>query len=940
MNLGHDMSLDLLMIIVKELVVELHPSWPSTRQVLPDSSLASNLGLDSLARVELFSRIDKKFGVILPEKIFAEAETSRDLWIAILAAEPSLPSVSDTERLEIKMDDTDNVPHNAKTLNEVLQWHMNVHPDRPHILFYTDEDHDEMMTYRQMDEGARRIAASLQDRGLLPGDPVSIMLPTCQDYFFTFFGILLSGGIPVPIYPPFRMNQLEDHLTRHSTILNNCKAKMMITIPEAKRFGRILMARVESMTGLFTVTELMDIKANYHPFHPNENDLAFLQYTSGSTGNPKGVMLSHANLLANIRALGEAVKIVSTDVIVSWLPLYHDMGLIGTCLTSLYFSVLLVVMSPLSFISRPQRWLRAIHCYQGTLSAAPNFAYELCLKKISDNDLRGLDLSSWRVACNGAEPISPNTVENFCRRFEPYGFRREAFMPVYGLAECSVGLTFPPLGRPPLVDKISREVFLSTSHAVPSSVENEKVLEFVACGHPLAGHEVRIVDNKGRELPERYEGNLEFRGPSATAGYFHNEEETRRLFNNEWLNSGDLAYVAEGDIYITGRKKDMIIRAGRNIYPQELEEAVSMIPGIRKGNVVVFAAEDKNHRTEKLVIVAETKEINPEKRDLLQREINTLAMDLTETAADEVVLAPPGSILKTSSGKIRRAGNRALYENGNYGRGQMAAWLQLLHIAISGVLSEIIRFHHGFLNILYSIYCWFLYGMMFPIASLWVIILPDSEKRWSGMREMVKFLARATFTPLTVEGTEHLTGLSSCIFVANHASYLDGYVMVASLPCQFRFVAKTELRSHLFKRVILEHLQTEFVERFDRQKSVEDAHRIASRAKMGIRLFFFAEGTFTRVPGIRSFHMGAFEAAVAAGVPVIPIAIRGTRSMLRDVSKFVRRGAITVIIGKPIDPHLQNNPDSPDVWLTAIKMRDMARNHILKHCGEPDISFR
>lgn len=937
-NIDAGRAMNVLLKAIKELVIELHPSWPKTRQVLPDSSLSRDLGMDSLALVELLARIEKSFGVYLPEKIFIDAETPRDLLKAIINAGTSLASVAAIKIKSAEMDETHDLPYSARTLADVLNWHAEAHPDRPHIRLYSDEGDGEVLTYRQISEGAQAIAAGLQEKGLLPGDPVSIMLPTSPEYFFTFLGILLAGGIPVPIYPPFRMNQLEDHLRRHSTILKNCGAKMMVIIPEAKRFAQVLKAQVESMHTLATVQELTSVNATYKKFHPAMNEIAFLQYTSGSTGNPKGVMLTHANLLANIRALGEVVQIKSTDVIVSWLPLYHDMGLIGTWLCSLYYATLLVVMSPLSFIARPQRWLWAIHRYQGTISAAPNFAYELCLKRLTENDLKGLDLSSWRIACNGAEPVSPETVENFCRQFSRYGFKRETLMPVYGLAECSVGLAFPPLDRGPLIDRINRDVFVNTGQAIESSEADDQVLRFVACGRPLPGHEVRIVDEACRELPERYEGKLHFRGPSATAGYYHNTEDTKQLFDGDWLDSGDMAYIAGGDIFITGRKKDIIIRAGRNIYPQELEEAVGKVAGIRKGNVVVFAAKDNANQTEKLVVMAETREENPEKLNVLRDEINTLAMDLAGVAADDVVLAPPGTVLKTSSGKIRRAGNRILYERGRIGKGYKAAWWQILRIAASGIGPELRRMWHGMQSAIFAAYCWMLFCIVAPIAWLAVVLLPKFDWRWAVMRKLARFLASASFTPLIAQGTENLSGKGSCIFVSNHASYLDNFVVVAVLPLEFSFVAKAELRGSFLARVFLKRIGAEYAERFDKQKGVADARRISSVARKGLNLFYFAEGTFTRIPGLRPFHMGAFEAAVAADVPVIPIAIRGTRSMLRDVSLFPRRGTISVTIGKPVEPHSVQDPTAPDSWATAIKLRDAARAHILKHCGEPDLS--
>ena len=361
-----DASMDVLLKAIKGLVIELHPSWSKTRQVLADSLLSQDLGLDSLARVELLTRVEKILGVTLPEQIFIEAETPRDLWQAIIKGGYSLTSAAAGEISAPEMGEAHDLPHRAQTLVDVLNWHLEVHPDRPHIRLYSDEGDGEILTYRQLSEGARAVAAGLQDKGLLPGDSVSIMLPTGREYFFTFMGILLGGGIPVPIYPPFRMNQLEDHLGRHSAILKNCGAKIMVTIPEAKRFAQILKSQVESMH-LATFQELTSVVTTYEKFNPAMNDIAFLQYTSGSTGNPKGVMLTHANLLANIHALGEVVQVKSTDIIVSWLPLYHDMGLIGTWFSSLYYAAMLIVMSPLSFISRPQRWLWAIHHYRGTI---------------------------------------------------------------------------------------------------------------------------------------------------------------------------------------------------------------------------------------------------------------------------------------------------------------------------------------------------------------------------------------------------------------------------------------------------------------------------------------------------------------------------------------------------------------------------------------------
>jgi acyl-CoA synthetase (AMP-forming)/AMP-acid ligase II len=284
------------------------------------------------------------------------------------------------------------------------------------------------------------------------------------------------------------------------------------------------------------------------------------------------------------------------------------MGLIGAWLGCLHFAAALYAMSPLSFLVRPESWLWAMHRFRATFSASPNFGFELCINKVADADLQGLDLSSLRMVANGAEPVSPQTIRRFIERFARYGFPAGAMAPVYGLAECSVGLAFPPLGRAPVIDRVDRDALSRSGTATPAAPNDAKALEIVACGQAIPGHEIRVIDEAGHEQGDRREGRLEFRGPSTTRGYFRNETKTRELIHNGWLDSGDRAYTAGGDVYITGRVKDIIIRAGRHLYPQEIEEAVATIPGIRKGGVAVFSVSDERSGTERVVVLAETRE--------------------------------------------------------------------------------------------------------------------------------------------------------------------------------------------------------------------------------------------------------------------------------------------------------------------------------------------
>lgn len=931
---------DRLIGLTRDLVAELHPEL-DTGSVTLDSTLDGDLGLDSLARMELLGRIEKGFSIALPEGIISEAERPRDLLRPILEASPGAraeqgPSHSVTR---LDLDEADAAPHTAQTLVDVLDWHVGAHPNRPSIRLYSDDSDGEAITYGNLREGALAAACGLQRRGMAVGDAVAIMLPTGREYFIAFMGILMAGGVPVPIYPPARPSHLEDHLTRHRRILINCGARFLITVREAKRVARLLRAHVDTMQEVVTVDDLADSDRDYHAPVLEPGDLAFLQYTSGSTGDPKGVCLTHANLLANIRAIGADAKIDDTDVAISWLPLYHDMGLIGAWFVPMYFAAQLVVMSPLDFLARPARWLWAVHRFRGTVSAAPNFAYELCLKKLSDNELAGLDLSSWRIACNGAEPVDPGTVERFCERFAKHGFRHSTMFPVYGLAENSVAVSFPPLGRAPVFDRVQREPFTRKGQAIPTGEDDGTALQFVACGQPLQGHEVRIADSAGRELPERREGRIQFRGPSSTSGYYRNPEATKRLFDNGWLDSGDRGYIAGGDIYVTGRNKDIIIRAGQNIYPQELEAAVGNIEGVRKGNVAVFASRDENVATEKLVVLAETRESDASRLDAIRSEINTVASDLLGTPPEEIVLAPPGSVPKTSSGKIRRATSRELYERGRVGRGGHAVWLQVVRLAVSGVLPEIRRFLSTLVGTVYAGYAFTAYGLTCGLAWLPVLVLPVHSWRWAVFRAASRSIMFLTGQRLSVEGLDNLPRRGPCIFVANHASYIDSYCLPAALPVSFSFVAKGELQNNLLIRVFLRRLRIQFVERFDKQRGIEDARRIARVALAGRSVLFYPEGGTARVPGLRPFHLGAFIVAAETGCPVVPVLLRGTRSVFRTGAWFPRPGSVTVQVGDPIDPaSVARDPDG-EVWQTAVKLRDRAREIILRGCGEPDLMY-
>ncbi|HID98497.1 MAG TPA: acyl-phosphate glycerol 3-phosphate acyltransferase [Thermodesulfobacteriaceae bacterium] len=929
----HDTRKDIeksLLVLVRHLVEELYPGRKGRVSLSMKSRLDQDLGLDSLSRAELIFRIEQTFNCRLPEQIIITAETVEDLVQIVSGVRPGgeiVPSLLKTEKVPGQ---AASIPFQVETLVDVLDWHVKTSPDRLHIHFYREDGREEKITYQDLKTESEAVAAGLLEYGLSPGQTVAIMLPTGLEFFYSFFGVLYAGGVPVPIYPPARLSQLEDHLRRQAGILNNALSTILLTVPEAIRLAKLLKSMVEGLRLVTTVEGIgRSSKLAARPAAV-QGDTALLQYTSGSTGDPKGVVLTHANLLANVKAMGQAVDAGSQDVFVSWLPLYHDMGLIGAWLGSLYHASLLVLMSPFTFLARPERWLQAIHRHGGTLSASPNFGYELCMKKVSDDRLRGLDLSTWRMAFNGAEPVSPSTIERFTERFSEYGFSPEAMTPVYGLAECSVGLAFPPMGRGPLIDRIRREDFMRRGRAVPAGPEERDALRFAACGQPLPGHQIRILDPAGGEAPDRTVGHLQFKGPSVTSGYFRNAEKTRELFDGDWLNSGDLAYMADGDVYLTGRIKDIIIRAGRNINPVELEESIGNISGIRKGCIAVFGTMDREKGTEKLVVMAETRETGDGAKEELRRKIVSVVTELVSVPPDEVLLVPPRTVLKTSSGKIRRSACRLYYEEGEAAVGRKAVWLQLARLVLAGVVPGLRRFRHFLAEYCYGIYVWSVFLFLSPLVWTAVALSPGMSASKRIVKAAGRALLRFSGIPVHVTGMENFPVGTPCMVVANHASYLDGLVLSVVLPEDTGYVAKKELLDNFIPRIFLTRLGTLFVERFDPKAGVEDTGRVLDRLRRGGTVILFPEGTFRRMPGLLPFRMGAFVAAAEGGVPVLPVAVRGTRSILRSGEWLPRRGSISVVISRPV------YPEGSD-WQAALKLRKRARDAILKHCGEPEL---
>jgi fatty-acyl-CoA synthase len=387
------------------------------------------------------------------------------------------------------------------------------------------------------------------------------------------------------------------------------------------------------------------------------SSLAVLQFTSGSTADPKGVMLPHGTILNNLDGLAQAAQLdPDTDVLVSWLPLYHDMGLIGILATTMTTGTELVLAPPQDFLAAPARWMQWISDHKGTATAGPNFSYALAARAL--RRMEQLDLSHWRVALNGAEPVDPATMEAFCEAAARHGFDPGACFPAFGMAEVAIAGTFPPPGRGTVIDHVDRRILENERYAAPVEPGHEGVKGFARLGRPIPGLEIRICDPEtGEVMREREVGELEIRGSSVTPGYYKHREATEAAFHDEWLRTGDLAYTVDGELVVCGRIKDVIIVGGRNVFPEDVERAVAEVDGVRAGNVIAFGVEGRKGR-ESLVVVAESKadDTGPVRSGITQRVLQAIGLP-----PGEVVIVQPGSLPKTSSGKLQRSLCRSRY---------------------------------------------------------------------------------------------------------------------------------------------------------------------------------------------------------------------------------------------------------------------------------------
>jgi acyl-CoA synthetase (AMP-forming)/AMP-acid ligase II len=495
-------------------------------------------------------------------------------------------------------------------------------------------------------EGACRVAAGLAGAGLRPGDHALMLVPEVEAAVVGLFGAWALGVVPIQVGLPFRLTDVGAFLAQLRLTAQRLDARAIIV-------SRALAAFATEPTDvpLLVAEDLLAAEPDGAPDPDAAPGPALIQLTSGSTGHPRGVVLSHERLMLHMASMSQALPSHRDSVAVSWLPLHHDMGLIGGLLFPFYNGFPGHLLSPMDFRSRPLSWLAAMSELRATICAAPPSAYALVVRLARKARDAGLDLRAWECAMIGAEPISPALLRSFVDAFAPVGFRAEAFFPVYGLAEATVAVTFPRLLAPTRVDSIDRVALERTGAAVPCP-PSTSALELVSVGRPIPGTELELVDEDGAMLPERRVGEILVRATTLMQGYYRDPKATSEAMREGWLRTGDLGYLADGELFITGRKKELIIKGGHNLIPSVIEELAGTVEGVRSGCVVAVGVRAEDVQTERVYVVAETK-VEPAERPALAERIRE-TLQQRAVVVDQILLVEPGTLPKTTSGKLRR----------------------------------------------------------------------------------------------------------------------------------------------------------------------------------------------------------------------------------------------------------------------------------------------
>ena len=543
-------------------------------------------------------------------------------------------------------------------------------PEQLAVIFIGSDEEEQKISVGKLHSAASFYARTLKESGIKQGDIVIIATGHCPDLLFAFWGTLYIGAVPSIFSYKGPMSTKASYIERLKKMAQNSNARIVITTPG------LISTLKESLTGTDCRALSAGVPAdltNENSFFPREKgkeqmftsgeQIAYIQYTSGTTGKQKGVKLSHRAILGFVQAFARALKIQNSDVIVNWLPLYHDFGLFAGFISPLIFELPGVLLSPFKWLRNPKTLLSAVHKYRGTISFLPNSAHNHMVRYVSFNGDSDLDLSSLRVLINGAEPILFESQETFLTHFAPYGLKETALSSGYGMAENTLGVTFNPVGKRAPVDWISIKEMQSSRRAIPAPPRREGSKANVSSGVPLDGMAVAVVDEKGRRLPERHIGEIIFRSGSLFSGYHEQRDTNPQAAGNGWYHSGDLGYLVSGELYVCGRKKDMIIVGGNNICPEDLEAAAGNVPGIEAGAVAAFGVLDEEMGTEKIVMICGLERPVDETGKLeIERSLRRRIFREFDVTLGEVHLRGKRSIIKAQNGKITRTGNREKYK--------------------------------------------------------------------------------------------------------------------------------------------------------------------------------------------------------------------------------------------------------------------------------------
>lgn len=510
-----------------------------------------------------------------------------------------------------------------------------------------------LLTWRELHHRAARVGAALQRIGVRRGERVALVYPTGEEFFYGFFGALAAAAVPVPLYPPVRLGRLAEYHERTARMLRAAGARVVLADRIVARLLGETIERARPPLGCLTLDALPLTSALPAGAPPAPDELALVQFSSGTTVDPKPVALSHRAILAQVKALNsywpDTPELVHSGA--SWLPLYHDMGLIGCVFPALDKVTDLSLLGPEVFVTRPAAWLRMISRYRATISPAPNFAYGLCVEKIRDEELAGVDLSCWRVALNGAEAVSASAARAFVERFASWGFRPAAMTPVYGLSEAALAVAFSRVDRPLRSDRFAR----STLGPDEFVTRDPAGTEIVSVGQPLPGFEIEARNLTGEPGAECQVGRIWIRGPSLMEGYLDQPEATAHALVDGWLDSGDLGFVSDDELYLTGRAKDLVVLRGRNYSPEEIERPLDNVPGVRVGCTAAASwLREGGEREELVVFVEAARNATSAERAALPAAVGSAVLSAVGLNVDSVVVVEPGTLPRTSSGKIRR----------------------------------------------------------------------------------------------------------------------------------------------------------------------------------------------------------------------------------------------------------------------------------------------